>query len=210
MTSEAHHVPSTVIMTKATDPAPSPIRIRAAESTSFDIERIVKLGRHVFAATFDHFGKNIDGLSGTKADLDAYLDSAYTYDLIKKDLDNPMKRVFVAEVDEGSTSVLAGFVMITIGSHVNEPSLNGWPNPVELQRIYVDAAHHGGGVAKQLEQRASEWARSEGYETIWLGVWENNGRARRFYTKCGYEKVGTHKFVVGEQVDTDDVMVKKL
>jgi hypothetical protein len=67
----------------------------------------VKLGRSVFAATFDRFGKNVDDRTRTQADLDAYLDSAYTYDLVKNDLGNPLKRAFIVDADDGSTSALA-------------------------------------------------------------------------------------------------------
>jgi GNAT superfamily N-acetyltransferase len=54
------------------------------------------------------------------------------------------------------------------------------PKPVELQRIYVDPTQIGGGVGATLMESSLEKARSLGYQTIWLGVWEHNHRALKY------------------------------
>ena len=33
-----------------------------------------------------------------------------------------------------------------------------------------------------------------GYKKVWLGVWENNFKAIRFYKKYGFKKFGQHSF----------------
>jgi len=53
-------------------------------------------------------------------------------------------------------------------------------------------------------------AREQGFEFMWLGVWEENVKAIRVYEKMGYKKVGEHGFAVGGIVQTDHIMAKQL
>jgi ribosomal protein S18 acetylase RimI-like enzyme len=78
---------------------------------------------------------------------------------------------------------------------------------VELARFYVDRPWHGRGVARELMDAARAAARNLGGRTFWLGVWEHNPRAIAFYAKCGFRDVGSHKFLVGSDLQTDRVMV---
>ena len=52
-----------------------------------------------------------------------------------------------------------------------------------------------------------EAARTAGARQLWLGVWERNARAIRFYAKWGFTDVGRHDFVLGTDRQTDRVMV---
>ncbi len=45
---------------------------------------------------------------------------------------------------------------------------------------------------------------------IWLGVWEKNENALRFYKKKGLYEIGTHTFVMGEDKQTDYILSKDL
>jgi ribosomal protein S18 acetylase RimI-like enzyme len=55
-----------------------------------------------------------------------------------------------------------------------------------------------------------ELAQKEGFDTIWLGVWEFNPRAQRFYEKNGFSFVGKHTFVLGTDPQTDLLMQKEI
>ena len=79
---------------------------------------------------------------------------------------------------------------------------------LELQRLYVDSRWHGHGVANQLMEAAI--AHAAGQDWLWLGVWEKNPRAIRFYEKWGFETFGTHEFLMGEDRQTDLVMRLRL
>ena len=50
-------------------------------------------------------------------------------------------------------------------------------------------------------------AEAKGGRTLWLGVWEHNPRAIKFYEKCGFGGVGTQRFLLGTDLQTDRVMV---
>ncbi len=74
--------------------------------------------------------------------------------------------------------------------------MEGSPKPVELQRLYVSTEAHGLGLGRLLVERIEGIAREEGWETLWLGVWEDNFKAHGFYRKMGLEKCGFHDFVM--------------
>jgi GNAT superfamily N-acetyltransferase len=75
-----------------------------------------------------------------------------------------------------------------------------------LRQLYVLGAWHGTGVAATLMDWAIETSRAEGAQDLYLSVFIENHRARRFYEKRGFNRVGTYTFMVGEQADEDDLM----
>ncbi|RMI30058.1 GNAT family N-acetyltransferase [Nocardia stercoris] len=85
------------------------------------------------------------------------------------------------------------------------------PRPaLEVNRMYVLPGHHGTGVSTALMAAAVTTAREAGFATLWLGVNQENERARRFYAKHGFHTVGTRSFTVGGELCRDDVMLARL
>lgn len=82
--------------------------------------------------------------------------------------------------------------------------------PLELLRLYVDARWHGRGVGPALMGRCLELATSEGFQTLWLGVWEHNDRALAFYRKYGFNVVGHHEFRLGTDSQRDLIMARSI
>jgi GNAT superfamily N-acetyltransferase len=81
------------------------------------------------------------------------------------------------------------------------------PGVIELHRFYVERAAHGTGAAQQLMRAVEDAARAAGARHLWLGVWEHNPRAIRFYEKCGFVDVGSHAFVLGADRQIDRIMI---
>lgn len=163
-----------------------------------DAVEIATLGAHTFTATFAH--------SVQLDDLQAFLDESYTVSAIIKDLNDQDRDVIVAA--DADTGKILGFAYLTRGS--TEPCLEGVPDTVELQRIYVHPEAHGRGVGSALSDRIHVMAREQGSKNIWLGVWEENFKAIRTYEFWGYRKVGHHDFTIGPVIQTDHIMVKAL
>ena len=55
-------------------------------------------------------------------------------------------------------------------------------------------------------EKALEEARKTTCTYVWLGVWEENHRAKRFYSKNGFVKFDTHIFKMGDDAQTDWMM----
>lgn len=83
-------------------------------------------------------------------------------------------------------------------------------NSIELQRIYIVERFFGKGVGEILLKYCLEVAGTRGFETIWLGVWEENKRAQKFYAKHGFKRVGELEYPYGETVGINFVLEKIL
>lgn len=77
---------------------------------------------------------------------------------------------------------------------------------LEIERIYVDRDLQGRGLGKYLLEQAVSVARTKNKKGIWLGVWEHNPKAIRFYESQGFVRNGTHVFMIGGEAQTDWVM----
>lgn len=84
-------------------------------------------------------------------------------------------------------------------------------NGFELMNLYVDAPWHGQGVAQALMQLFYARAAAMRLQFLWLGVWEHNYRAQRFYAKEGFQYSGhDHPFPIHNTPQTDQWWVKML
>ena len=83
-------------------------------------------------------------------------------------------------------------------------------NYFEIERIYVLKAFLGQKIGQILFDKAIEIGREKNLEYVWLGVWEENHRAIKFYEKNGFKIFGKHDFVLGKDVQTDLLMKLKL
>ncbi len=82
--------------------------------------------------------------------------------------------------------------------------------PIELVRLYVSQESIGSGVGAALMQACLDEAALKGHETLWLGVWEHNTRARDFYRKWNFRESGTHVFQLGNDPQTDILMQRSI
>ncbi len=78
--------------------------------------------------------------------------------------------------------------------------------PIELKRIYIVERVWGTGVGLALLNHCRILAKNEGFDTLWLGVWQENQRGQSFYRKHGFRKVGFINFPYGDSVGINDVM----
>lgn len=157
-----------------------------------DAARLSALAARTFREAFES--------ENNPQDFALFMSSTYSPDLQRAEISNPEMDTLLATNGE----TLIGFVQVRDGKR---PPCVTQAAPIELQRIYVDRAWHGKGAANALMEAAKDAARRRGGKHLWLGVWERNARAQSFYRRTGFEKVGTHVFVVGRDPQTDHVMV---
>lgn len=79
-----------------------------------------------------------------------------------------------------------------------------------LKQLYLDEAAKGTGLADALLMQALAEARARSVEELYLTVWVDNHRARRFYARHGFEEVGAYRFIVGSTVDDDRILRLRL
>lgn len=117
-----------------------------------------------------------------------------------------------ADNSSASSSPILGYAVALAGTPA-DPDVAAviTERPVtELSKLYVHPAQHGGGVADALMASVVEGARQAGHAGIWLGVNQQNERARRFYRRQGFEVAGTKHFRVGAVIENDYTMYRPL
>jgi ribosomal protein S18 acetylase RimI-like enzyme len=75
-----------------------------------------------------------------------------------------------------------------------------------LRQLYLTELAKGTGVADALTDWAIEESRARAVQDLYLTVWSENHRARRFYDRRGFEEVGNYPYVVGTTVDDDRIL----
>lgn len=169
------------------------LTIRPAAAS--DAPRLSAFAADAFADTF--------GADNTPDDMAHYLAGAFTPERQTAEIADADGVVLLAEV--AGTEELVGYAHLVGGP---APAAVSGPAPIELSRLYVARPWHGRGVAAALMDAALGAARARGARTVWLGVWERNARAARFYEKFGFARVGAHAFVLGRDVQTDWLMAR--
>ena len=163
--------------------------------TVSDAGLLSELGSRTFSETF--------AADNSSEDMAAYVATHFSVAQQIAELEDPASTFLIAEVD-GSA---AGYAKLHDGEP--EKSVEG-AKPVELVRLYVSRDWLGRGIGEQLMRTCIDEARQAGHETIWLGVWERNGRAQAFYRKWNFRTVGEHVFQLGSDQQRDLVMERTL
>jgi ribosomal protein S18 acetylase RimI-like enzyme len=170
------------------------MNIQLVKIAPANVEELRQLARQTFGDAFA--GVNTPG------NMQAYMDEAFATARLTRELEDPASVFYFARVDGKA----AGY--LKVNSAPAQTDL-GDPASVELERIYVLEAYHGMQVGQALLEKALEIAAERQATYIWLGVWEQNPRAIRFYEKNGFVPFGTHLFRLGDDEQTD-VLMKRL
>lgn len=139
----------------------------------------------------------------TAEDLAIYCASAFSPEIQRAELTDPATETLLLQDSRGQ---LTAYAQLCDGP----PDGIALPAPTELVRFYVDSAHHGHGIASRLMAAVDEAARARGAQTLWLGVWEKNHRARAYYRKAGFIDIGSHDFRLGHDLQIDRLLSRPL
>ncbi|SJZ86246.1 Ribosomal protein S18 acetylase RimI [Chitinophaga eiseniae] len=168
--------------------------ITIRKATADDLATIGLIGRQTFFETF--------APHNTAANMQQYLEESFNDAKLREELSNPESFFFVAM--EGTKPV--GYLKLNTGNAQTEVQGD---TALEIERIYVSSDYHGKKVGQLLYEKALGTAQALGKSYLWLGVWERNPRAIRFYEKNGFVAFDQHLFRMGEEEQTD-IMMKKM
>lgn len=138
----------------------------------------------------------------TAENMDLHCAAAFSPAQQAAEIADPGILTLVAE----SGGRLVAFAQVHL--HAVTPACVSASPAIELHRIYVDKSFHGKGLAQELIATVVGVAEEREAAAVWLGVWEHNPRAIRFYQRSGFVEVGHHVFVVGTDPQRDLLMVR--
>ena len=159
--------------------------------TTIDLDKLIQISQKTYYDTFIE--------SNSAEDMQIYLETSMSRERLLMELNNKESIFYLAYVD----NELIGYLKINKGAAQTE----NFEQPcLELERIYILKEYHGKKLALLLLQKAIEQAKEMDAKFIWLGVWEKNFRALRFYEKNGFVKFGEHNFAMGNDIQIDQLM----
>lgn len=164
---------------------------RLVQAATEDAAILCELSRTTFFESF--------AADNTAENMQRYMDAAFTPEKMRQELNDTGSRFYFAYCDHS----IAGYIKINTGAAQTELKT---ADSLEVERIYVLRHFQSKGIGQALLDKAIALAKKESKKNIWLGVWEKNVHAIRFYTRNGFIRFGDHPFIVGTDVQTDILM----
>jgi ribosomal protein S18 acetylase RimI-like enzyme len=165
------------------------------EATIEDARLIADISHQTFYETFARHN--------TKEDMHKFLNQQFTKGKLIMEV-GARGNIFLLAYDDDS---IAGYVKIR---DERVPPGMGSVSALEVARIYAMNNQIGKGVGSLLMQSCIDVAKQKNKEWLWLGVWEKNQRAIDFYKKWGFEKFDETDFLLGDDMQRDWLMKRKV
>jgi ribosomal protein S18 acetylase RimI-like enzyme len=164
-------------------------------ATEADLEELQSISMRTFCQAFERFNK--------AEDMDLYLTNCLSIDQLHAEMNTPESEFYLGRMGDETV----GYLKL---NHHNSSHDAKDSKGLEIERIYVEEAYLGKGIGPALFSFVRELAEQENATHLWLGVWEHNARAIRFYEKLAFTPFGTHVFMLGNDAQTDILMRKEL
>ncbi len=167
------------------------IALRTA--TKADTATLASLGSRTFTDTFGHLYE--------PDDLDLFLKN-HAEEHWAAELCDPEFAILLVEVGDEAVGY----------AKIGPPHLPFEPRgtAVELRQFYLVKAWQGRGLADEMMAWVIDQAEQRQGDDLYLSVFVDNHRARRFYERWGFVAEGRYAFMVGTHADEDVVMRRPL
>jgi diamine N-acetyltransferase len=158
-----------------------------------DAATLAVLGAQTFTDTFGHLYQ--------PEDLDTFLKS-HAEERWAAELADPEFTILVVEADGAAVAY----------AKLGPPHLPFEPRgqAVELRQFYIVKHWQGRGLADDMMRWVIDEAEKRGGNDLYLSVFVDNHRARKFYERWGFVQEGRYAFMVGNHADEDIVMRRPL
>ena len=170
---------------------PSKSALQLSEADFADLASLLDLAQTSFVQAFTEGNK--------PENVQAYLSQAFTSVQLEKEWRNPASTFLLASLD----GKLVGYTKVNLAAAQTDVQD---PDSLEVARLYTLEEVWGRGVGQFLLDAALDFAKEKGKTFVWLGVWEHNARAIRFYEKNGFKAFGSHPFPFGDEIQNDWLM----
>jgi ribosomal protein S18 acetylase RimI-like enzyme len=156
-----------------------------------DLDQLVQISKSTFIDAFE--------ADNNPDDFKVYIDFAFNKSKLTEELENPFTTFYFVYADND----LVGY--IKLNENDAQSDLKG-KDSLELERIYVIREFQGIGLGKLMLQQVKKLASQSIKTFLWLGVWEHNKAAIKFYEINGFSKFGMHPYYIGKDEQMDWLM----
>lgn len=169
------------------------IEIKKVEATNLEV--LLEVSIETFVDTF--------ASQNTEKNMKMYMDKAFNINKLEAELQNEYSMFYFIHIDQE----IAGYLKLNTETAQTE---NVLPETLEVERIYIRTKYQRRGLGKELLTMALAKAKQLNKRTVWLGVWEENSKAIAFYQSLDFVHHGAHCFYMGDEKQTDFIMVKQI
>ncbi len=160
-----------------------------------DLLALQEISRQTFFDTFAEVN--------THEDMNHYLEVNLSMEQLTLEFCNPSTSFYFAKSGE---EILAYLKLNEAVAHTEKRDIPS----MEIERIYVRKEYQNRGVGQFLLDFSIQITKDKQLKLIWLGVWEHNVSAIRFYERNQFQFFGKHSFMLGSDEQTDLLMELKL
>lgn len=167
-------------------------------ATKEDVDELVKIGKQTFEETFvGDFSRPYK-----KEDLLNFFAESHSPEVYHKYLNDSKHRLYVLYFK----GKMEGYSLV---GPCSLPHKGVSDSCGELKRIYINKNKQGYGYGKALLEKSLSYL-DENFTQQWIGVWSENIKAQKIYHSYNFEKVGDYIFPVGDVLDKEFILRKKL
>ena len=160
-----------------------------------DLKELVSISRSTYYHSFI--------ADNSQENMKLYLDAAFSNDTLSSEIANKNSVFYFAYL----MGVVVGYFKLNWGDAQKDVHDD---KAVEIERIYVLKEFQRKRLGQQMLEKAIDLSRDRNAEFIWLGVWERNIKAIRFYERNGFKTFGDHIFMLGNDEQRDILMKRPL
>lgn len=164
-------------------------------ATIDDAELIADISRKTFYETFAPLNSS--------ANMEIFMKVQFTRGRLMMEVGQPGHTFLLAY----NNKEVAGYAKLRDTKYPPKLDSN---NALEIARLYAMPHMIGKGVGKLLMEKSLEIASDAMKDAVWLGVWKQNKKAIDFYSSWGFEIFNECDFILGNEVQKDWLMRKKL
>ncbi len=170
------------------------------EAQRSEIPKLAELGKRLFVQTFE-------GLYSHENMAD-FLNKVHSPARVTADWDSGCVFWMAASVGQGGSS--DEWVGYCKAGPLKVPVETGDRSTLELRQIYIDRDHHRQGIGARFMQLFLELCHTRQIQDAYVSCWTENQNALAFYSRHGFEVVGTYDFMIGQHRDRDHILRRTL
>jgi len=167
------------------------MKLQMSECTSCDIDRLISISRKTFIDAFE--------ANNNPDDFKTYMQDSFSKEQLLKELADPQMTFYFVYSD----NEIVGYFKLNENEAQSDIKDK---NAIELERIYVKSEFQGKKIGYSMLNQVKHIAINKNMCYLWLGVWEKNTNAIRFYERNGFVKFGRHPYYIGRDRQMDWLM----
>ena len=167
------------------------MRLEFQRCSATHLDELIQIATKTFIDAFE--------ADNDPEDFRAYINFTFDKQKISEELNNPNMSFYLVY----NMNVLVGYFKLNENeAQTDIKAAEG----IEIERIYVLEGFQGNAIGQWMLNQIKLMAVSMNKSYLWLGVWEKNIKAIKFYQKHGFSKFDRHPYFIGKDKQMDWLM----